>query len=134
MVGLAPYTIFLRGEELSTNLREDLKDSLEKFAKDCNSNERLMVMNKDWNRVIHVCASDIKCDYTLISKDGSISLTQGMPTSADMVVQSSAEILTSVFYGEVSPNEPYNEGTLRVQGSEQDVLRLDFITAMLWEE
>lgn len=119
---------------MSNNLREDLKESLEKFANDCNSNQRLMVMNKDWNRVIHVHASDIKCDYTLVSKDGSVCLSQGKPPSADMVVQSSAEILTSVFYGEVSPNEPYNDGTLRLQGSEQDVLRLDFITAMLWEE
>ena len=50
-----------------------------------------------------------------------------------MTIRSTSEILTQIFYGEVSPNEPYNQGTLRIQGSEEDIVRLDFVIAMLWE-
>ena|SRR5579862_7662226 len=112
---------------------EEVQDSLESFAESCNANARLKVMNRDWNRVIHIHATDLNRDYTLVTQDGTVSAQEGKPATADMVIQSTADLLTQVFYGEVSPNEPYNAGTLRVQGSEKDVLHLDFITAMLWE-
>ncbi len=117
---------------MSTN--EELSHSLRTFADDCNANEKLRVMNRDWNRVIHIHADDTQADFTLTSNDGTVVYSDGAPSTCDLRVSANCEILTQVFYGEVSPNEPYNEGTLRVDGSEDDVLRLDFITAMLWEE
>ena len=112
---------------------EEMRDSLDSFATSCNENERLKLMIKEWNRTIHVHATDLDSEYTLVTRDGAVSLTDGAIGTADMVVRANSEILTSVFYGEVSPNEPYNEGTLQVHGSENDILHLDFITAMLWE-
>jgi putative sterol carrier protein len=113
---------------------EEVKESLESFAADCNANARLKVMNRDWNRIIAIHASDLKRDFTVITNMGSVSVQDGKPAKADMAILAHSEILTQIFYGEVSPNVPYNEGTLRVQGTEQDVLHLDFITAMLWED
>ena len=49
------------------------------------------------------------------------------------MLEADSEILTQIFYGEVSPNDPYNAGTLRIQGPEDDIVRLDFVIAMLWE-
>ena len=46
---------------------------------------------------------------------------------------STTDILSQIFYGELSPNEPYNAGTLRIVGAEDDIVRLDFVIAMLWE-
>lgn len=112
---------------------EELKDSLESFAQSCNENERLMAMIKDWNRVLHIHATDLGDDQTLVTRDGTVTLTAGAPSAADLTIRSTAEILTAVFYGEVSPNEPYNAGTLRIQGPEDDIVRLDFVIAMLWE-
>lgn len=112
---------------------EEVKESLESFAQSCNENERLKVMNRDWNRTLHIHATDVDAHFTLISSEGTVTASTGAPPAADMVVAATSEIVSQVFYGEVSPNEPYNEGTLRVQGSENDILRLDFITAMLWE-
>src|SRR5579859_752794 len=111
---------------------EEVKESLESFAADCNANERLKVMNRDWNRTISIHATDLKQDFTVITNSGSVSVLEGKPTLADMGILADSEILTQIFYGEVSPNVPYADGTLRVQGTEQDVLHLDFITAMLW--
>lgn len=112
---------------------EEVKESLESFAADCNANERLKVMNRDWNRTISIHASDLNEDFTVITSAGSVSVQEGKPDTADMAILAESEILTQIFYGEVSPNVPYGDGTLRVRGSEQDVLHLDFITAMLWE-
>jgi hypothetical protein len=106
---------------------DELKDSLESFAQSCNANARLLAMIKDWNRKIHVHATDLAADFLLTT------LAPGAGDAPDMVIQSTSDILTEVFFGEVSPNEPYNEGTLRIQGREDDIVRLDFVIAMLWE-
>lgn len=112
---------------------EELQDSLASFAQSCNENKRLTAMIQDWNRVLHVQATDIGRDHTLITQGGEVSASAGAPPAADLTIQSTAELLTQVFYGELSPNEPYNEGTLRINGSEGDIVRLDFVIAMLWE-
>ncbi len=112
---------------------EELQDSLESFAKNCNENARLMAMIKDWNRTLHIHATDLGTDATLTTKDGTMAMQTGAPASADLALQSTSDILTEIFYGEVSPNEPYNAGTLRIQGPESDIVRLDFVIAMLWE-
>jgi hypothetical protein len=111
----------------------ELQDSLESFAQSCNANERLMAMIKDWNRVLHIHADDVDEHQTLITRTGTVIVESGAPPAADMTIRSTSEILTQIFYGEVSPNEPYNQGTLRIQGPEEDIVRLDFVIAMLWE-
>ena len=111
----------------------ELKDSLDSFAESCNANERLMAMIKDWNRVLDIYASDLDEHQTLITSGGAVSVEAGAPALSDMVVKATSEILTEVFYGETSPNEPYNDGTLRIEGVEEDIVRLDFVIAMLWE-
>ena len=112
---------------------EELHDSLESFARSCNENARLMAMIKDWNRTMHIHAADIGAESTLVTQGGVMTAERGAPASADLALQSTAAILCQIFYGEVSPNEPYNAGTLRIEGPEADIVRLDFVTAMLWE-
>ncbi len=112
---------------------EELYDSLESFARSCNENERLMAMIKDWNRTMHIHATDLGAEATLVTQDGMMSAAKGAPAAADLALKSTAEILSQIFYGEVSPNDPYNAGTLRIEGPEADIVRLDFVTAMLWE-
>ena len=110
---------------------EEVRGSIESFATSCNENERLKAMIKDWNRVMHIRATDLNTDATLTTSAGTAPAAPTAP--ADMVIQSTGDILTQVFYGELSPNEPYNDGTLRIQGREDDIVRLDFVIAMLWD-
>ncbi len=112
---------------------EELTDSLQSFAESCNENARLMAMIKDWNRVMHIRASDLSADAGLVTQGGTVTALPDAPAAADLVLESTAEILTQIFYGELSPNDPYNAGTLRIQGAEEDIVRLDFVIAMLWE-
>ena len=46
----------------------ELKDSLESFAQECNANERLMAMVKDWNRVLHIHADKIQGNVALAAR------------------------------------------------------------------
>ena len=112
---------------------EELQDSVNSFAESCNENTRLSAMIKDWNRVMHIQATDLGADAGLVTQNGTVTASPGAPASADLVLQSTAEIFTQIFYGELSPNDPYNAGTLRIQGPEDDIVRLDFVIAMLWE-
>ena len=112
---------------------EELQGSLESFAQSCNDNDRLRAIIKDWNRVLHIHATDLNIDHALTTDGGIVSTQPGIPCAAHLALQANSEILSSVFYGELSPNEPYNDGTLRIQGPEADIVRLDFVIAMLWE-
>jgi hypothetical protein len=49
-------------------------------------------------------------------------------------VISDSETLADIFYGDITPTGPYNNGTLRIIGSEDDIIRLDFISLMIWGE
>ena len=60
----------------------ELKDSLESFAQECNANERLMAMIKDWNRVLHIHADDLDEDHTLTTQNGSVFIEAGAPPVA----------------------------------------------------
>jgi hypothetical protein len=39
-----------------------------------------------------------------------------------------------MFYGDITPTQPYLNGTLKVLGTEDDIVRLDFISLMIWGE
>jgi putative sterol carrier protein len=112
---------------------DEITDSLESFAQSCKENEQLTSMIKDWNRTIHIQATDIGSSHTLITSQGTVLAETGTPAFPDMTIISDSETLTQIFYGELSPNEPYNDGSLRIKGSEDDIVRLDFVIAMLWE-
>lgn len=112
---------------------QELQDSLQSFAQSCNENARLMAMIKDWNRVMHIHATDLGTDATLTTSDGAVTTAPLAPSAADLSLQAESDILTQIFYGELSPNDPYNDGTLRIQGPESDIVRLDFVIAMLWD-
>lgn len=112
---------------------EELTNSLDSFAESCNGNVKLMAMIKDWNRVMHIHATDLNTDIGLTTQSGTVTALPDAPAGADLVLEADSEILTQIFYGELSPNDPYNAGTLRIQGPEDDIVRLDFVIAMLWE-
>ncbi len=91
-------------------------------------------MNRDWDRVIAIEATDVESRHTLILKKGQLSLQEGFPEDPDLTVISDSETLADIFYGDITPTEPYNNGTLRIMGTEDDIIRLDFISLMIWGE
>jgi putative sterol carrier protein len=122
----------LTGEVNCVATREELADSLAGFCETCNTNERLQTMNRGWNRHISITANDIDAAFTIIYEDGTAEVREGTSDEADLKVESDSETLTNIFYGEITPAEPYSDGSLRLLGSEDDILRLDFISLTIW--
>lgn len=113
---------------------EEITGSLNAFKDNYNKNERLKVMNRDWDRVVVIRATDVESLHTLTLKEGVVSLKEGSSDNPDLTVISDSETLADIFYGDITPTEPYNNGTLRIMGSEDDIIRLDFISLMIWGE
>jgi putative sterol carrier protein len=113
---------------------QEIKDSLRAFLESFNKNERVKMMNRDWNRVILIRANDLDSEHTFVLSDGNLSLYEGARGEPDLTVIADSETLADLFYGDITPTEPYLNGTLKVVGSEDDIVRLDFISLMIWGE
>lgn len=113
---------------------EEIVASLIAFEEGYNKNKKLKIMNRDWNRVILIKASDVSSEHTLVLKDGELSVNGRVAEQPDLVVTSDSETLADLFYGDITPTEPYMNGTLTIQGTEDDIVRLDFISLMIWGE
>ncbi len=109
----------------------DLRAALSDFATRCNGNERLRQMNRDWTRTIAVRPSE-DAPVFLRYQEGQVSVTE--PADPDLVVEGPHEVLCAIFTGETTPTEPYMDGTLLVRGSQDDMMRLDIISLLIWGE
>lgn len=113
---------------------EELRECLAKFRDRCNSDQQLRQMLRDWDRLILVRATDLAAECFLAVRDGEVFLEEGVAAQADLTVMADSQLLTDLFSGRITPTEPYLNGSLRVLGTEEDVMRLDFISLMIWGE
>ncbi|MGB9887654.1 MAG: SCP2 sterol-binding domain-containing protein [Moorellales bacterium] len=113
---------------------EELGECLADFRDRCNADPQLRRMLADWDRTILIQATDADSSYVLIVKDGTVFLDHGQAGQADLTVSAKLDLLVDLFSGRITPTEPYLNGTLRVLGREEDVMRLDFISLMIWGE
>ncbi len=113
---------------------QEITESLKAFAQEYSKNQRLKTMNRDWDRAVLILADDIESAHTLVLKGGELSFSQGKAAEPDLTVISNSEILADMFFGDITPTEPYMNGTLRIIGPEDDILRLDFISLLIWGE
>lgn len=112
---------------------QELWESLENFAQLFNDNGPLKQMIKGWDRVALVSPTDLSGQYTVKVEKGYCTVTKSGASAYDLEISATAELLTSMFFGEVAPTQPYMDGTLICRGSEDDLMKLDFVTAMIWE-
>jgi putative sterol carrier protein len=109
-----------------------LADTVARFVQACNENERLRQMNHDWDRLVVLRPDDASEEHLVSYRGGVASVVQeGEP---DLVVEGSTKVLEDIFSGAVAPTEPYMNGDLRVFGSQDDMMRLDIITLLIWGE
>jgi len=111
-----------------------LKATMLNFCRACNDNQRLRQMNHDWNRTVEIRPNDHPDQSLHVRyRAGEASLVDpsGPP---DLVVEAPTDTLQAIFSGAMTPTEPYMDGTLRVQGSQDDMMRLDIISLLIWGE
>lgn len=113
---------------------QDITRSLEIFSEEYAANSQLKVMNRDWDRNVLVLADDIESSHTLETRGGELFIKEGKSGQPDLTIISDSDLLESMFSGDITPTEPYLNGTLRIIGSEDDIIRLDFISLLIWGE
>ena len=106
------------------------------FADRFNASPELPAMTAGWDRTILIRARDAGWTRGLRVQGGRVSLLdrEVTPAAAQIALEGPSDTLAAVFAGEVSPTEPYLDGSLIVRSSDADMMKLDVFTIMVWGE
>jgi putative sterol carrier protein len=115
--------------------QEEILEALEDYKLQCNSNQRLRRMQKDWSRVIHFICNDTEDTFTMEVIKGEITeVRAGLHGPADIVVTADSETFCDMFWGDLNPTQKYLRGEIQVKASQEDIMRLDAITMIIWPD
>jgi putative sterol carrier protein len=113
----------------------ELADALADYTVNCNGNERLRKMQRDWSRTLHFICSDTGTTFSMMVERGEIqSAPEGHVGTPDIVVTAASETFCDMFWGDLNPVQKYLRGEITVKGSQEDVMRLDAISFVIWPD
>ena len=108
---------------------EELLEAYTEWRTRSNENPRLTKMVKGWDRVIHFVTTDTEQSYTMrVEAQQLAELEVGHLGQPDVIVTGSSEDFCDMFWGDLNPSEKYMSGEIKLQGSQQDVMRIDAIS------
>lgn len=114
---------------------QEILDALADYQVQCNENKRLRKMQRDWSKLLHFVADDTKDAFTMdVVKGEIVSFKAGAEGSPDIIVSATSEDLCDMFWGDLNPSQKYLQGEIRVKASQEDVVRLDAITMIIWPD
>lgn len=115
--------------------RGEILAALAEYQRQCNENERLRRMQRDWSRRLHFCAADTGDAFTMVVVAGEIiAYGPGMEGEAEITVTAKSEDLCDMFWGDLNPSQKYLRGEILVRATPEDVMRLDAISMIIWPE
>ncbi len=115
--------------------QNEVMEALNEYTKLSNGNMRLRKMNRDWSKVVQFHANDTQQDFIMRVVEGEIIEAHiGKAEVADIIISSTSEIFCDMFWGDLNPTQKYLSGELQVKGSQEDIMRLDAISAVIWPE
>lgn len=113
----------------------ELEEALVDYTQTCNSNERLRKMQRDWSRMLHFVCSDTDEEFSMEVLRGEILATpRGHTGTPDIIVTTTSETFCDMFWGDLNPVAKYLRGEITVAGSQEDVMRLDAISYVIWPD
>ena len=113
----------------------EIDEALADYTISCNTNERLRKMQRDWTRVLHFVCSDSAITFTMDVDHGEIVRTaEGHLGQPDIVVTTDSEVFCDMFWGDLNPVQMYLRGEIKVKGTQEDVMRLDAISYVIWPD
>ena len=115
--------------------KNEILEALTEYTTLSNSNQRLRRMNKDWTKLVQIHTNDTNEDYVMNVKEGEIvECGPGRADTPDIVITSTSEVFCDMFWGDLNPTQKYLTGELQVKGNQEDIMRLDAISAVIWPE
>jgi putative sterol carrier protein len=114
---------------------QEILEALADYQVQCNNNKRLRKMQRDWSRLLHFVADDTEDRFTMnVVKGEIISFVARANGTPDIIVSTKSENLCDMFWGDLNPSQKYLQGEIRVKASQEDVVRLDAITMIIWPD
>jgi putative sterol carrier protein len=114
---------------------QEILEALLDFQRQCNGNTRLRKMQRDWTKVLHFIAEDTGATFTMtVVKGEQVTNEKGLHGTPDLVVTTASETLCDMFWGDLNPSQKYLRGEIKLKGSQEDIMRLDAITYVIWPE
>jgi putative sterol carrier protein len=114
---------------------QEILEALADYQVQCNGNARLRRMQRDWTRLLHFHAEDSGDWFTMsVVKGEIVSYGPGTDGVPDIVVSTVSENLCDMFWGDLNPSRKYLQGEIRVKATQEDVVRLDAITMIIWPD
>lgn len=114
--------------------REELREALDDYVANASKNERVLRSLKNWNCIIYIEATDIGAGFSMTINAGKATVSDGMQGQPDLIVRGNSEDLTNIFWGDENPASNYMQGAIKVQGSQEDVMRLDAMALLIYLE
>jgi putative sterol carrier protein len=114
---------------------QGILEALADYQVQCNENKRLRKMQRDWSKLLHFTADDTGDTFTMdVVKGEIVSYKAGAEGTPDIIVSAKSEDLCDMFWGDLNPSQKYLQGEIRVKASQEDVVRLDAITMIIWPD
>jgi putative sterol carrier protein len=114
---------------------QEILEALADYQLQCNDNKRLRKMQRDWSKLLHFAADDTGDTFTMdVVKGEIVSYKAGAEGQPDIIVSAKSEDLCDMFWGDLNPSQKYLQGEIRVKASQEDVVRLDAITMIIWPD
>ncbi len=114
--------------------REELREALDEYVANAGKNERVQRSLKSWNCIIYIEATDIEAAFTMTIAGGMAAISDGSQVSPDLIVRGNSEDLANIFWGDENPASNYMQGAIKVQGSQDNVMRLDAMALLIYLE
>jgi hypothetical protein len=113
---------------------QEVREGLDDYAARCNANPRLRTMHRAWSCTCLFSALDADIAFTVRIDEGEVTSVAEGEQPADLTISATSEDLADMFWGDLNPAQKYVNGEIKVIGSPEDMLRVDAMAAVIWEE
>lgn len=115
--------------------KEELREALDDYVMQATKSERVLRSMRNWNCIIYIEATDLSSEgFTMIVGNSNATVQNGTPEKPDMIVRGSSEDLTDIFWCDQNPASNYMQGAIKVQGSQENIMRLDAMSLLIYLE
>lgn len=114
--------------------REELREALDDYVTQAQKSERVTRSLRNWNCNVYVEANDVQAAFTMVIKDSKSTIYDGQYEQPDLIVRGSSEDLVNIFWCDANPASNYMQGAVKIQGSQDNVMRLDAMALLIYIE
>jgi putative sterol carrier protein len=114
--------------------REELREALDDYIAQAQKSERVTRSLRNWNCVIYFEATDTGAGFTMAIKDATVTISDGAQETPDLIIRGSSEDLADIFWCDTNPASNYMQGAIKIQGSQDNVMRLDAMSLLIYLE